>query len=78
MVRAACVCYEGRMGLLEWLDSLPGNLLALLALAFALWRYLDRKFECIDTQFMSLNRDIGEVKGELKAVQGQAHTHTPD
>ena len=26
------------MGPLEWLDSLPGNLLAL---AFALWRYLD-------------------------------------
>ena len=36
------------------------------------------RFERIDTQFMSLNRNIGEVKGELKAVQGQAHTHTPD
>ena len=58
------------MELLTWLNAIPGNLIALGALALALWRYLDRKFERIDSQFITLSHDIGELKGK-------AHTHLP-
>ena len=51
-----------------------GNLLVLLALAFALWRSLGRQFARIATHFLALTRETGEGKGGLKAVQ----THTPD
>lgn len=53
---------------MAWTDIAP--VIALLGLAFALWRYLDRKFERIDTQFIALNHDIRELKG-------MSHTHPP-
>jgi len=62
------------MELLTWLNAIPGNLIALGALALALWRYLDRKFERIDSQLITLNREIGKIEGRLDAVQAQINT----
>lgn len=53
---------------MDWTALAP--VIALVGLAFAFWRYLDRKFERIDTQFMALNREIGELKG-------LSYTHPP-
>ena len=57
---------------MDWTDLAP--VIALVGLAFAFWRYLDRKFERIDTQFISLNREIGKIEGRLDAVQAQINT----
>ncbi len=40
----------------------------LLGAGIILWRYLDHKFERIDTSLMGIYREIGELKGA-------AHTH---
>ncbi len=57
---------------MAWTELAP--FIALLGLAFALWRYLDRKFERIDTQFIALNREVGKMEGRLDAVQSQLNT----
>ena len=52
---------------MTWTELAP--FIAFLGIAFALWRYLDRKFERIDTQFIALNREIGKMEGRLDAVK---------
>lgn len=54
---------------MTWTELAP--FIALLGIAFAFWRYLDRKFERIDTQFIAIVHDIGEMKGEVGEIKGR-------
>ena len=43
---------------------------------------IDRRFDdltkLLTENLIEMKGDLGEVKGEIKSVQGQSHTHTPD
>ena len=65
---------------MDWTDIAP--FLVIVGVIGTMWWRLDskidRKFDQIMTALLTMSQEIGDLKGSIGELKGQAHTHTQE